>query len=176
MLVLRFHIPRLLRFLGAICRSAWRILFQYSAPVFVVDGQYFVWRLPAASSAWIHVKSSTRRSAFGIRWKTRKTILHNGTSKNEGTGASVHQWRMIDRLTRCKHIFRDGQNTLHPLPFRLSAYNVGGALPVYILAYFIQARERERLNVCGLKRMVFNRWTGIAIKTREISIANLRYM
>lgn len=168
MLILHVISLCVLRFLNAICCSAWRILFQYSVPVFVVDGQYFVWRLPAASSAWIHVKSSTRRSAFGIRWKTWKTILHNGTSKNESTGASVHQWRMIDRLTRCKHIFRDGQNTLHPLPFRLSAYNVGGALPVYILAYFIQAREREHLDVCGLKRIVFNRWTGIVIKTQKI--------
>lgn len=42
--------------------------FNFHPCVYVVDGQYFVWRVPVASSAWIHVKSSTRRSAFGIRY------------------------------------------------------------------------------------------------------------
>lgn len=135
--------------------KAWRILFQFLSPRSLLMGSIL-----SGGCLQHHQREFTSNRPRVVRHlasgMTRKTILHNGTSKNEGTGASVHQWRMIDRLTRCKHIFRDGQNTLHTraIPF-ICLQRRRSACAIYILAYFAHACERGHPGVCTLKRIAF---------------------
>lgn len=124
-----------------LCRLAWCILF----PIFAFDVRHWwaVFRLAFARGIISVNSRQIVHASFGIWCQVRCERLFcimERVKERRHTGASVHQWRMIDRLTCCKHILRDGQNTLHPCAIPFICLQHWRSCCIYINIFCARAR------------------------------------